>query len=117
MIAKLEHHWLRGLATILAAVYIYLGAQVGGVAGLLGIGGGLLIGAALVLRKRSRLLGGILLTAGALPFAALTWWSAIVPALALVTLLIGGVIVVRTPPRRVRQPFADSFQSRRDFVG
>lgn len=78
--------------------------QAGGVAGLLGVVGGLLIGAALILRGRSRLLGGILLAAGTLPFAALTWWSAIVPALAFVTLLIGGAIVARTPPRRVRQP-------------
>lgn len=109
MIAKLEHHWLRGLATILAAVYIYLGVQVGGVAGFVGVVGGLLIGAALILRSRSRLLGGILLAAGALPFALLTWWSAIVPALALVTLLIGGAIVARTPPRKMRQPLADTF--------
>ena len=48
---------------------------------------------------------GVVLLAGALPFAATTWWSVITPLIAVLAILIGaGVIRDAGPPARVRQP-------------
>jgi len=103
MIAKIERFWLMDLTVVLAGCYLILGVIVGGLSGLAGIAGGVLIGAALVLRERSRWIAVVLLVAGALPFAALLWWSVIVPILALVTLVLGGLVIVRRGDRPVIQ--------------
>ncbi len=97
MVANVERYWLIGLVAILAVFYLALGLEIGGATGLVGMAGGVLIGAALIVRRRSRPLAGAFLLIGAAPFAVLLWWSVVVPALALVTLVIGGVLLLRTP--------------------
>lgn len=95
MIANIERYWLIGMVGILAGCYLVLGAIVGGTASVAGIGGGVLIVLAMVFRGRARWIAGALLLFGALPFAALLWWSVVVPLLALVTLILGGLVIVR----------------------
>jgi hypothetical protein len=95
MMANIERYWLIGMVGILAGCYLVLGTIVGGTAGVAGIIGGVLIVLALVFRGRARWIAGVLLLLGALPFAALLWWSVIVPILALVTLVLGVLVIVR----------------------
>jgi len=73
MMATLDRAWIPGLAAILAGYYVVLGMVIGGTSGVVGIGGGLLIGVALVLRGRSRPIAGALLVAGAVPLAVMLW--------------------------------------------
>lgn len=93
-------HWRRGLLVVCGAYYVALGATALGVAGGLGVVGGALIWAAAGVSSRAPGVAYVLLLGGALPFAAMTWWSVITPAMALVTLLIGhGVIRSEATPR------------------
>jgi hypothetical protein len=88
--ATIARTWLPALTTILAALYIFLGATALGLAGLLGILGGIAVLALLVSSARlPRRLGRLLLVAAALPFAALTWWSVVTPLLAILMVGIG----------------------------
>ncbi len=99
MVANVERSWLVGLVAILAVFYLALGLEIGGATGFVGMAGGISIAAALIVRRRSRPLAGALLLVGAAPFAVLLWWSVVVPALALVTVVLGAVLVLRTPSK------------------
>jgi hypothetical protein len=78
-----------GLLALLGAYYVFLGATALGVAGALGILGGVLIWAAPAMAPRSRRAAGALLVAGALPFAVATWWSVVTPLIAVLALALG----------------------------
>jgi hypothetical protein len=95
--STLSAHWLAGLTAVLAAFFILLGTTALGLAGALGILGGVAILATLVasgrLSHRIRLL---VLCSAAVPFAALTWWSVVTPLLALLLILIGTLSVTRS---------------------
>jgi hypothetical protein len=88
-----ERHWRLGLLVVCGAYYVFLGATALGLAGMLGILGGALIWAAARAAPTSPRTAHALLLAGALPFAAATWWSVITPVIAVLTVVIGvGVI-------------------------
>ncbi len=95
MATKLRLSWMPALVAVLALYYLALGVVVGGGIGLVGIAGAVLISTALVMRPQSRWIAAILLATGAIPFAVLLWWSVIAPVLGLVTLIIGGALIVR----------------------
>jgi hypothetical protein len=97
--AVTEHRWLRGLTVVLGGYYVFLGVVTLGLAGALGVGGGLAIWAALLAAASSQRLAVILLALGALPFAVATWWSLVTPLIALLTLVIGTVAVRQRRPR------------------
>jgi hypothetical protein len=99
MSSKLERYRLVGLVAILGAYYLMLGLEIGGITGLIGIAGGVLILLALPLRTRSRPLASALLLIGATPVAVMLWWSVVVPVLALLTLVLGGVMLRRMPTK------------------
>ncbi|MCW3046487.1 MAG: hypothetical protein JWO74_771 [Solirubrobacterales bacterium] len=84
-----ERRWYTGLVALCGAYYIFLGATALGLAGLLGVLGGLLIWGAMASASRSRRAAYALLALGALPFAAVTWWSAITPLIAVLALVLG----------------------------
>jgi hypothetical protein len=87
-----EQRWLRGLTVMLGGYYVFLGVDAQGVAGVLGIIGGLLIWAAVAIAGNSRRACLTLVVVGALPFAIATWWSLVTPLIALLTLLIGAAV-------------------------
>jgi hypothetical protein len=97
--AALDHNWPAILTVALAAFYIFLGATALGIAGGLGIVGGIVVLVLVVARgKVPTWLGIAVLVLAALPFAALTWWSVTTPPIAL--LLFGiGVFALRESPR------------------
>ena len=99
-----ERLWRGGLLALCGACYVLLGASALGVAGALGLSGGVLVWAALATPPSAPRRAGVLLVVGAVPFAVATWWSAVTPLLALVTLGVGaGAIHAR---RGVRVPAA-----------
>jgi hypothetical protein len=87
-----EQRWLRGLTVMLGGYYVFLGFDAHRVAGALGIIGGLLIWAAAAIAGSSRRACVTLIVLGALPFAIATWWSAVTPLIALLTLLVGAAV-------------------------
>jgi|ERR1700680_2901201 len=88
---------LEGLLVILGALYVYIGAYETGLTRFVGILGGLLIAAAALSRSRSRRIAAALLLLGALPLAIATWWSIVTPLIAVLTFLLGGIILSRQP--------------------
>jgi hypothetical protein len=86
-----ERRWWIGLVACCGAYYVFLGATALGIAGLLGMFGGLLIWAAVAAASFSRTAAYALLMAGALPFAVATWWSLVTPLIAAAALAIGHV--------------------------
>jgi hypothetical protein len=88
----LGRNWTALLTVVLGAFYVFLGATALGLAGILGILGGLLaIG---LVAARGALPTPValgLLLAAALPFAALTWWSVATPLIAILLLAIGAL--------------------------
>lgn len=88
---------LEGLLVILGGLYVYLGAYETGLTRFVGVLAGLLIAAAALARGRSRPIAAALLLLGALPLAIATWWSIVTPLIAVLTLLLGGIILIRRP--------------------
>ena len=96
--ATISHYWLAALTSVLAAFYIFLGATALGIAGVLGILGGIVILSALATSPRiPKRLRPLVLLVAASPFAALTWWSVITPLLAVLILAIGWAALNRAP--------------------
>ncbi|MGZ4395088.1 MAG: hypothetical protein ACXVZ2_06985 [Gaiellaceae bacterium] len=88
----LGEYWAAGLIAVLAVSYVFLGATALGVAGVLGIVGGIVVVATLAARSRlPRHVPLLLLCAAVVPFAVLTWWSVVTPLLALLLIVIGGL--------------------------
>jgi hypothetical protein len=81
-------NWMRGLITALGAFELLMAVSAGPVITIaVGVVGGLALAASpWVPAARLRLL---LLLVGALPFAILTWWSLVTPALAVLAISIG----------------------------
>ena len=90
VVETISRHWLAALTVVLGAFYIFLGATALGVAGMLGIGGGITILAIVALSSRiPTRVASLVLVAAALPFAVLTWWSIVTPLLAILVVAIG----------------------------
>ena len=92
-----ERRWLAGLLVACGGYYVFLGATALGFAGGLGILGGVLIWAAARIAARRSRIAAALLLAGALPFAAATWWSGITPLIAVLAIVIGFGVIRRAP--------------------
>jgi hypothetical protein len=100
-----QRRWRVGLLIVCGAYYVFLGATALGLAGVLGILGGVLIWAAARAAPTSPPTAHTLLLGGALPFAAATWWSIITPLIAVLTVVIGrGVIRHAGPAAGATQP-------------
>lgn len=97
--------WSTGLTVTLAALYAWLGLAAHGVDRALGLGGALLVLAAVWAARRSRALAVILLVAGAGPLAVAAWWSIAAPLVGLLTLLLGWTAVrTRSAPAAPPNP-------------
>lgn len=96
--ASLERNWTVLLTATLAVFYVFLGATALGLAGALGVAGGLLVLALLVARdRRPAKLAVPLLLLAAIPFAALTWWSVATPLIGILLIAIGISALKRQP--------------------
>jgi hypothetical protein len=97
VVETISRHWLAALTVVLGAFYIFLGATALGIAGMLGIGGGITILGIVALSSRIPTRVALLvLVAAALPFAVLTWWSIVTPLLAIVMVAIGSIALRRS---------------------
>lgn len=82
--------WTAILTAVLGCFYVFLGATALGLAGVLGIAGGLLVlGLVAARRKLPVPIALALLLLAALPFAALTWWSVATPLIGILLLAVG----------------------------
>jgi uncharacterized membrane protein YozB (DUF420 family) len=96
----ISRRWLEVLTVVLGTFYIFLGATALGVAGLLGIVGGIMILAVVATSPRiPPRIAPIVLVAAALPFAVLTWWSIVTPLLAILVVAIGWFALRRSAGR------------------
>jgi uncharacterized membrane protein YfcA len=97
VVETISRHWLAALTVVLGAFYVFLGATALGVAGMLGIGGGITIFAIVALSSRMPTrVASLVLVAAALPFAVLTWWSIVTPLLAILVVAIGSFALRRS---------------------
>jgi hypothetical protein len=117
VVETISRQWLAALTVVLGAFYVFLGATALGVAGMLGIGGGITILSIVALSTRiPTRVASLVLVAAALPFAVLTWWSIVTPLLAILVVAIGSVALRRSgprhPSREVGRPGARSRVSR-----
>ena len=83
-----ERHWRAGLLALCGIYYVFLGATALGVAGVLGVLGGLLLITASRVTSRAPAATYALVLCGALPFALATWWSVITPLVAVVAIVV-----------------------------
>jgi hypothetical protein len=99
VVVAAERAWPAILTAALGCFYIFLGATALGLAGVLGIAGGLLVLGLVATRGKLPVpIAVALLVLAALPFAALTWWSVATPLIGLLLLAIGMPVLAR-PPR------------------
>jgi hypothetical protein len=95
----LRRTWPAILVAVLALFYIWIGVAAHGWDRILGLGGGVLILAAIAATHRSVSAASVLLIVGALPLAVATWWSIATPVLAILVLLLGWIAI-----RHIREP-------------
>jgi hypothetical protein len=108
VVETISRHWLAALTVTLGAFYVLLGATALGVAGMLGIGGGITILAIVALSSRiPTRVASLVLAVAALPFAVLTWWSIVTPLLAVLVVAIG-LFALRGSARFARQRFREA---------
>jgi len=81
------------LTAVLAALYAYVGISSGGAAMAAGLLGATLILLTLLDLGLPRWVRELMLVVGALPLAALTWWTLVTPILAVLVIVIGSVAV------------------------
>jgi hypothetical protein len=92
VVATIGRSWLAVLTVVLGTFYIFLGATALGLAGTLGIVGGLVILTLVATARRfPRRVAYAVLVVAALPFALLTWWSIVTPLLAILVIAIGSL--------------------------
>ncbi|WP_353651338.1 hypothetical protein ABLG96_10875 [Nakamurella sp. A5-74] len=85
--AAIASDWLSALLTLLGAFVLMMALTAAPVTTIVGVIGGLVVmtGAWLPVRRPVRML---LVAAGTLPFAVLTWWTLLTPALAVLALVV-----------------------------
>jgi len=89
-LAAVDRNWTAVLVGALALFYVFLGATSLGIAGVLGILGGIVVLGVLALRERlGRALRLVALAVATVPFALLAWWSVAVPVIGVLLLAIG----------------------------
>ena len=82
-------NWAPILVGVLAVVYLAFGVVARSGVGLIGVFGAAVAVAALVVRRRSRLVAVVGLILASVPFAALTLWTVVTPLTAVLMLAIG----------------------------
>jgi hypothetical protein len=85
----LDRIWPVVLTAVMALLYAWIGLAAHGWDQILGAAGGLVILVALAVARWSRAVALVLLVAGALPLAMVTWWSIVTPVLAILALVLG----------------------------
>jgi hypothetical protein len=101
VVATIGRSLLAALMFVLGAFYIFLGATALGLAGAVGISGGVVILALVASSARIPMrVGQIILVAAALPFALLTWWSVVTPLLGILVVAIGWFSIRQTTAAR-----------------
>jgi hypothetical protein len=106
VLAVVRHDWMRVLVCALGGYEILLALGAGAGTAVLGLTGGLAVIAAPWVGRRSRALGAVLLAAGAVPFALVTWWSLIAHAVAFLALAVRLPVMLAERARRGRGPGA-----------
>jgi hypothetical protein len=91
----LRRNWMAGLVAALAVLYAYVGISSRGAVAIAGVGGAVLIAVALLDLGLPRWGREAMILVGALPLAALTWWSLVTPPLAALVIAIGSVAARR----------------------
>ncbi|TNC28027.1 hypothetical protein [Amycolatopsis alkalitolerans] len=81
--------WTTALTAILALLYAWIGFAGYGLDCVLGLTGAVLVLAALLAARRSRVIASALLVLGAVPLAVAAWWSIVAPVVGLLMLLLG----------------------------
>jgi len=95
----LRRTWPSVLVVLLALLYVWIGVAAHGWDRTLGLGGGVVILAAIAAARQAVPGAYALLVIGALPLAIVTWWSITTPVLAILILPLGWTAV-----RHLRQP-------------
>jgi len=93
--------WRVALLVVCGAYYVVLGATALGLAGVLGILGGALLWVVPAAAKHSHRIAYAVLLAGALPFAAASWWSVVTPLIAILALWFGHTVIRHGPQAEV----------------
>jgi hypothetical protein len=89
-VATLAGYWSRVLVVLLGILYLALGVAAHGPASVDGIGGGAMVVAVACLIPRMPAAVAITgLVAAVVPFALVTWWSIVTPAIASLVVVIG----------------------------
>lgn len=91
--ANMQRSWWVRLTAVLCLYYVIIGVQAGGSTAVVAILGVVCMGAALVMRARSRPAASCLLAIGALPLGIVLWWSLITPIIAVLALICGGLAI------------------------
>lgn len=91
----IRRNWIAGLTAVLAVLYAYVGISSGGVDLAAGIVGAVMILLTLPDLGLPRWVREVVLIVGALPLAALTWWSLVTPILAVLVIVIGSAALRR----------------------
>jgi hypothetical protein len=91
----IRRNWMAGLVAVLAVLYAYVGILSRGAVAIAGVGGAVLIAISLLDLGLPRWGREAMILVGALPLAALTWWSLVTPVLAALVIAIGSVAARR----------------------
>lgn len=90
-----RREWLKGLVSLLGVFEIMLALSARPAVAGIGVLSGILVAAAPWVGGRLPVVGLGLLVVGTLPFALVTWWSVIVPVVAVLALAIGVPVLLR----------------------
>jgi len=91
--------WAGVLTAILACLFVFLGATSPGIAGSLGVIGGVVVLVVLVASTWFGRRWSVALLCGAVaPFGVLTWWSIVTPLIAILAVLLGSLAIGRRAP-------------------
>lgn len=95
--------WLAVLTTVLGACFVLVAASAGPVLLVFGVASGLAVAVSPWIAHRSRRVALLALVLGAVPFAAVTWWTLLTPVIAVLA-LVAGLAAIRAPERHGRAP-------------
>jgi hypothetical protein len=98
--ARIGENWLKILTAFLAILYVYIGVYASGIVSYAAVAGGLAVLVSLSIKKRYFSL--VLVAAGAVPLAILTWWSIVTPIIASLSILFVTIATRRNNLDRVR---------------
>lgn len=89
MTGSRERRWFTGLTAILAGLYAWVAMAGQDLDRVLGLTGAVLILISLAAAWKSQAAAVVLLVAGTLPLAIVTWWSLVTPLIAVLAIVLG----------------------------